>query len=126
MLRVVVLLVLSVILIGLNASDADARRRIFGRQSRNSYDTTYTAATTVSITGGPQSVAEAKASQAASWLTKGHLGGSFGGGNAEGVGFSTHSAAAALSSCCYTGQRPVLGSACVRGADGWYACKIYQ
>lgn len=27
--------------------------------------------------------------------------------------------------CCFTGQRPVAGSAVVRGSDGWYAVKIY-
>ncbi len=75
--------------------------------------------------GGPQAVAEAKAQRAAAMRIKGHLGGGFGGGRAEGVGFSTSSAQHALNICCFTGQRPVAGSAVVRGADGWYAVKIY-
>jgi len=75
--------------------------------------------------GGPQAVADAKAQRAASQRIKGHLGGGFGGGNAEGVGFSTRSAQDALNNCCYTGQRRVAGSAVYRGSDGWYAVKIY-
>jgi hypothetical protein len=76
--------------------------------------------------GGPQAVAEAKAQRAAAMRFKGHLGGGFGGGRAEGVGFSTRSAQDALNHCCFTGQRRVAGSAVVRGADGWYAVKIYH
>lgn len=75
--------------------------------------------------GGPQAVAQAKAQRSASMRFKGHLGGGFGGGRAEGVGFSTRSAQDALNNCCFTGQRPVAGSAVVRGSDGWYAVKIY-
>lgn len=75
--------------------------------------------------GGPQEVATAKAERAAALSFKGHLGGGFGGGNAEGVGFSTVSAQHALNNCCFTGQRPVAGSAVARGRDGWYAVKIY-
>lgn len=76
-------------------------------------------------TGGPQSVAAAKAQRAASLGIKGHLGGGFGGANAEGVGFSTRSAQDALSRCCFTGKRAVAGSSVVRGFDGWYAVKVY-
>ncbi len=75
--------------------------------------------------GGPQEVATAKAERAAALGIKGHLGGGFGGGNAEGVGFSTVSAQHALNNCCFTGQRRVAGSAVARGRDGWYAVKIY-
>lgn len=84
--------------------------------------------TTISRTvysGGPQSVASAKARRAAASRIKGHLGGGFGGAYAEGVGFSTYSAQSALNNCCFTGQRRVAGSAVVRGSDGWYAVKIY-
>ena len=75
--------------------------------------------------GGPQAVASAKANRAASSRIKGHLGGGFGGANAEGVGFSTYSAQSALNNCCFTGKRRVAGSAVVRGSDGWYAVKLY-
>ena len=79
----------------------------------------------VSFSGGPQQVASAKAAYAASRGIRGHVGGGFGGGRYEGVGFSTHSAQQALNNCCYTGQRRVAGSSVVRGSNGWYACKIY-
>ena len=121
-----VLFVLTIVL------DVEARGRRRNRRARN--NTTYTNYTTTYSTtsysqtrysGGPQSVASSKASRAASTMTKGHLGGGFGGGTAEGVGFSTYSAQDALNNCCYTGQRSVAGSSVVRGADGWYAVKIY-
>lgn len=107
-------------------SDLDARprrRRGFSRQTYTNY--TWTNNTATSYGGGPQEVAAAKAQQAASWGVKGHIGGGFGGANAEGVGFSTYSAQNALNNCCFTGQRPVAGSAVVRGNDGWYAVKMY-
>ena len=97
--------------------DADARPR---RRRSTNYNTT----TTV-YGGGPQSVAASKAQTSASRRIKGHVGGGFGGANAEGVGFSSYSAQQALNSCCYTGQRRVAGSSVVRGSDGWYAVKIY-
>ena len=95
--------------------EADARPRL--RRSR-----TYSAK---SFSGGPQSVAAAKAQYCASRGIKGHVGGGYGGANAEGVGFSTRSAQQALNSCCYTGQRRVAGSSVARGSDGWYAVKLY-
>ena len=99
--------------------DADARPR--WRRSR-----TYTATTSShSWSGGPQSVASAKAQYSASRNIKGHVGGGYGGANAEGVGFSTASAQSALNGCCFTGERRVAGSSVVRGSDGWYAVKIY-
>ncbi len=99
--------------------DADARPR--WRRSR----TTYTTTSSKTWTGGPQDVASAKAQYSASRHIKGHVGGSYGGANAEGVAFSTYSAQSALNNCCYTGQRRVAGSSVVRGSDGWYAVKIY-
>jgi len=71
-------------------------------------------------------VAAAKAQYSANRQIKGrHVGGGYGGANAEGVAFSAHSAQQALNNCCYTGQRRVAGSSVVRGSDGWYAVKIY-
>jgi hypothetical protein len=87
--------------------------------------TSQTSRSSTVYSGGPQAVASAKAQRAASHRIKGHLGGGFGGGNAEGVGFSTRSAQDALNNCCFTGQRRVAGSSVVRGSDGWYAVKIY-
>lgn len=129
MLRFVIAAVLTIVIV----SDADARpwrRRIF-RQNRtrsvytNNY-TNYSSNTAgVSYGSGPQATAANKAASSAARMYKGHLGGGFGGGNAEGVGFSTYSAQHALNNCCFTGQRVVAGSSVVRGADGWYAVKIY-
>ncbi len=113
MVRFAIAMFLIVILV----SDADARPR----RRRSSGGTN----TSTSYSGGPQAVASAKAQRAASAGIRGHLGGGFGGANAEGVGFSTYSAQAALNNCCYTGKRTVAGSAVVRGANGWYAVKIY-
>lgn len=54
-----------------------------------------------------------------------HVGGGFGGARAEGVGMAM-SAAAALSNCCFTGQRRLAASAVVRGSNGrYYACKLF-
>lgn len=111
---------LAVLLVFVFVCDADAWPR---RRRSTTYSTTYN--TNISWSGGPQSVASAKAQYSASRRIKGHLGGGYGGANAEGWGFSTSSAQGALNSCCYTGQRRVAGSSVVRGSDGWYAVKIY-
>ncbi len=108
---------MAMLLLVVCVSNADA----WPRRSRSNRSS----GTTAIFTGGPQAVAEAKAARSAAQRVKGHLGGGFGGGNAEGVGFSTSSAQHALNSCCFTGQRRVAGSAVVRGSDGWYAVKIY-
>ena len=55
-----------------------------------------------------------------------HVGGGFGGGRAEGVGFSTSSSQAAIQACCYWGRRPVLEIGVARGRRGWYATVIYE
>ena len=107
---------LAVLLVLVFVCDADA----WPRRRRS---TTYS--TNISWSGGPQSVASAKAQYSASRRIHGHLGGGYGGANAEGVGFSTYSAQNALNNCCYTGQRRVAGSSVFRGSDGWYAVKIY-
>jgi hypothetical protein len=110
---------MAAILVMVFVCEADAR---VWRRARTS---SATSSKTV-YSGGPQAVAEAKAQRAAAMRVKGHLGGGFGGGRAEGVGFSTRSAQDALNNCCFTGQRRVAGSSVVRGADGWYAVKIYH
>lgn len=55
-----------------------------------------------------------------------HVGGSFGTGQYEGVGFSTVSAKDATERACYYGQRPLVASAVSRGANGWYATNLYN
>lgn len=110
--------VLALVCILLFVGEVSAR----GRSSR-SYSTTVYRST--SYGSNPQAVASNKASAAAARGIRGHVGGGFGGGRAEGVGFSTRSAADALNNCCFTGQRRVAGSSVVRGKDGWYAVKIY-
>jgi len=55
-----------------------------------------------------------------------HPGGDFGGGIAEGVGYSPRSARDALANCCFSGWLPVAAESCVRGRYGWHACKIYK
>ncbi len=110
-------LAMAALLVVLCVSNADAWPRRSKSSRSSSTKTVYT--------GGPQAVAEAKAQRSATQRIKGHLGGGYGGGNAEGVAFSTYSAQHALNSCCFTGQRRVAGSSVVRGSDGWYAVKIY-
>lgn len=55
-----------------------------------------------------------------------HVGGGFGGGCAEGVGFSSSSPDAAIRACCYWGKRPVREIGIARGRRGWYATVIYN
>jgi hypothetical protein len=55
-----------------------------------------------------------------------HVGGSFGGGTAEGVGFSTVSADHAIRSCCFWGRRTPIQIGVARGSRGWYACVLYR
>lgn len=72
-------------------------------------------------------VAQSKAQLAASrGLKGGHVGGGFGGGRFEGVGFSSLSGDDAVRRSCYWGQRPVQEVGVARGFDGWYACVIYR
>jgi len=106
-----------------STADAGPLKRLFGRRYRSNNSVSYSGGG--NFGGSPQAVAVNKANFAASRGIKGHVGGGFGGGNAEGVGFSTYSAANALNNCCFTGQRKLAGSAVVRGRDGWYACKIF-
>ena len=110
--------VVALVCVFLFVSDVSAR----GSSSRSRSTTVYRSA---SYGGNPQAVASNKASHAAARGIRGHVGGGFGGGHAEGVGFSTRSAADALNNCCFTGQRKVAGSSVVRGKGGWYAVKIY-
>ncbi len=116
---------MAVLFVTLLVVEADARPRWRPGILRSRSTAASARVSNRSWSGGPQEVATAKAERAAALGFKGHLGGGFGGGNAEGFGFSTTSAQHALNNCCFTGQRPVAGAAVARGRDGWYAVKIY-
>jgi len=71
-------------------------------------------------------IAQTKANLQASQGRMRHVGGSFGAGRFEGVGFSTVSADAAIQQCCYWGQRDPVDIGVARGANGWYATVLYR
>lgn len=71
-------------------------------------------------------LAQRKAEQQASEGRCRHVGGGFGNGRYEGVGFSTSSPDAAVRACCYWGQRQAIDVGVARGRNGWYATVIYQ
>lgn len=72
------------------------------------------------------SLAQSKAERQAAEGRCRHVGGGFGGGKAEGVGYSTFSADDAIKRCCYWGRRPVREIGVARGRNGWYATVIYN
>lgn len=72
------------------------------------------------------SIAQGKANLQASQGRMRHVGGSFGAGRYEGVGFSTESADDAIRKCCYWGQRSPVDIGVARGANGWYATVLYR
>ena len=72
------------------------------------------------------SIAQHKANVQASEGRMRHLGGSFGAGRFEGVGFSTVSADAAIQACCYYGQKIPVDIGVARGANGWFATVLYR
>lgn len=81
---------------------------------------------TVNRYASPAAAVADKAARMAASCMMAHLGGGFGGGNAEGVGCGA-TAAAALSACCFTGQRVCIASAVRQGKNGrWYAVKIFR
>lgn len=106
-------------------ADCYARGRIFGRRrSGNTYSSA--PAHGESFSGDAVAVCQQKAALQARLCRMFHPGGSFGGGNYEGVGMAS-SAQAALNNCCYTGQRVCIGQAVCQGANGmFYACKIFR
>jgi hypothetical protein len=71
-------------------------------------------------------IAKRKAQQQASEGVMRHVGGSFGSGRYEGVGYSSRSASEAVRSACYWGQRPAVGIGVARGRNGWYATVLYR
>jgi hypothetical protein len=71
-------------------------------------------------------LAQRKAQQQAAEGRMRHVGGGFGGGRYEGVGFSSRSADEAIRSCCYYGQRQLVEVGVARGRNGWFACCFYR
>ena len=74
----------------------------------------------------PTSIAQQKAQIQASQGVMRHIGGSFGGGSREGVGFSTLSPQDAIKNCCYYGKCQPIDIGVARGRDGWYATVLYR
>ena len=79
-----------------------------------------------SVEANDSYLAQQKSVQQASQGRMRHVGGSFGSGRYEGVGFSTRSADDAIRNACYWGQKSPLGIGVVRGANGWYATVLYR
>ena len=71
-------------------------------------------------------LAQQKSTQQASQGRMRHVGGSFGTGRYEGVGFSSRSADEAIRSACYWGKKTPVGIGVARGANGWYATVLYR
>jgi hypothetical protein len=78
------------------------------------------------VSGVQTSIAQSKANTQASQGHMRHIGGSFGAGRYEGVGFSSVSAEDAIRRCCYWGRRTPVDIGVSRGANGWYATVLYQ
>jgi len=71
-------------------------------------------------------LAQQKSTQQAGQNRMRHVGGSFGSGRYEGVGFSSRSADEAIRNACYWGQKSPVGIGVARGANGWYATVLYR
>lgn len=78
------------------------------------------------VAGVSQGIAQAKAEQQAREGRMRHVGGSFGAGRYEGVGFSTVSADAAIRQCCYWGTKTPIDIGVAKGAWGYYATVLYK
>jgi hypothetical protein len=84
------------------------------------------------VCGVASGLAQSKAEHQARMQSCCHVGGGYGGGRAEGVGFSTSSPEAATRRCCFYGQRQLRESGVAYGynrqlrAWGWFACNIYN
>lgn len=97
----------------------DAQARVFRRR------VTTNTSVSVNVYSSPDHAANDKATKMATQCRMAHLGGGYGGGNAEGVGCGT-SEAAALNNCCFTGVRRLAAAAVAVGRNGmYYACKIF-
>ena len=72
-------------------------------------------------------VAYRRAQRMASSGHKGHVSGSYAPGRAEGVAWSSNSPGGVVN-CCYamSNRFRSVGSACVRGRDGYYCATVYR
>ncbi len=76
------------------------------------------------LTGSAQEVAVRKASYAAARGIRGHVGGGFGGGSFEGVGWST---TPNVPTCTPGPGRQLIGdSGPILGRGGYYRCRIWR
>jgi len=71
------------------------------------------------------SLAQSKANRMARSNFTGHLGGGFGAGHAEGVGWGS-TREAAIRNCCYWGQRTPIDIGAATNGSRWFACVIYR
>lgn len=116
--------ILAIAAVAMMASTASAQRTYYRTARRATPAYNRTSYTRMSAPGG---LAQSKSRVAASRGMRGqHVGGGFGGGRAEGVGFSSVSRADAIRRSCYWGTRPVKQIGVTRGRDGWYATVIYR
>ena len=71
-------------------------------------------------------LAQQKAAAMARMGRRGHIGGGYGRGSKEGVGWGS-SPQAALNACCYSGRRQVVDQGVARGRNGmYYAVKHFR
>lgn len=109
------------------ASFAEAGRfGVFGRQPVRNTASVATHAVHGAVQGVHGGIAQAKAEMQARDGVMRHVGGSFGAGRFEGVGFSTVSADDAIHRCCYWGRKTVVEIGVARGARGFFATVIYR
>lgn len=73
-----------------------------------------------------KSLAQSKAEKQAARGSCYHVGGGFGNGRYEGVGYSSVSADDAIRRCCYWGRLSPVDIGVARGRSGWYATVIYR
>lgn len=99
---------------------------VFGRKPVRNTATVAAHAAQGAVHGVAGGIAQAKAETQARQGVMRHVGGSFGAGRFEGVGFSTESADHAIRQCCYWGQRQPVDIGVARGRAGWYATVLYR
>lgn len=81
--------------------------------------------TSRSVAVGAVSLAQSKAEQMAARGQLLHLGGGFGGGSFEGIGFGA-SPDQAVANCCGWGSRSPIDVGIAAGVNGFYACVLYR
>ena len=107
-------------------TQAAGRPRLYKKPIMRNVAQVTTGAVKGAVAGVSQGIAQAKAEQQAREGRMRHVGGSFGAGRYEGVGFSTVSADAAIRQCCYWGQKTPVEIGVAKGARGWFATVLYR